>query len=83
MLYRIPKTRKYTYRPRFYKEQKDRSETEPRIKFRKSFSRPKKRRSYIGFLLLLFLVFFILNYLSRFQAINPDNMSIDEMEVVK
>jgi hypothetical protein len=83
MLYRLPKTRKYNYRPQFYKEESDQDTSERRIKFRRNYLSQKKRRPYIGFLLLVFIVFFILYFLERYQVAAPEDMNIQGLEIVR
>ncbi len=83
MLYRQPKTRKYSYRPRFYKEEEEGGGAKQhRIQFRKNVYSRKKKRSYLGFILLLVLALIVMKVLNKTHIV-PKDVEFDDMEIVR
>jgi len=82
MLYRQPKTRKYSYRPRFYKEEEEGGAKQHRIQFRKNVYSRKKKRSYLGFILLLVLALIVMKVLNKTHIV-PKDVEFDDMEIVR
>ena len=84
MLFRQPKTRRFHYYPLFYREERHTEEPgERRIHFRRSYRLRKKRKSYIGLILLLILVIFFLEYLNRYRVEQPKQIELKNLEIVK
>ena len=85
MLYRQPKTRKYSYRPRFYKEEEEGGggAKQHRIQFRKNVYSRKKKRSYLGFILLLVLALIVMKVLNKTHIVNPKDVDFDDIEIVR
>ncbi len=84
MLARIPKTRKFHYRPLFYREDQHLEEEEgKRIRFRRSPRIRKRQSSFIIMVILLILVIFLMEYLNRFRVETPKDVDIKNVEIVK
>ncbi len=83
MLYRQPKTRKYNYTPRFYKEEETGGVKHHRIQFRKNIYSRKRKRSYLGFILLLLLALIVMKVLNKTHIANPKDVDFDKIEIVR
>ena len=62
---RLPKPRQFHYEPFYYDPAKDK-DVEKKIKFRRRFPGPLKRRSTWSTLLLLGLLIYLFYFLTRF-----------------
>ena len=80
MLYRQPKTRKYNYTPRFFKEEEAGGVKQHRMQFRKNVYSRKKKRSYIGFILLLVLALIVIKVLNKTHIVNPKDVDFNDIE---
>ena len=80
MLHKLPKSRLFTYRPKYYEPPPDDEEEESRIKFRRFRSRgPQKKRSVRGMLIMVVFIIALLIYWFQVDKSEKDEFKFEEI----
>ena len=82
MLFRATKSRKFEYIPSFYDEKNDK-EPDRRISFRRDKFSMRKKKSFLGLIILMIIAILLLINLNKMRHEVPQNIELDNMEVVK
>ncbi len=82
MLFRVAKTRKFEYKPSFYNEKKD-QEPDRRISFRRDKFSMRKKKSFLGLIILMIIAILLMINLNKMRHEVPQNIELDNMKVVK
>ena len=85
MLFRARKTRKFSYTPSFYDEKSDQEyeARKRRIVFRSEKKYSRKKKSWIGVLILLVIAIFLILYLNKIRTQVPKDVELKNMEILK
>lgn len=83
MLFKLPKSRVFSYQPKYYEPPNEEDENEPRIKFRRiKSSRPLTRRSVTGLIIFAIILIFLLGYwLNIDSSKNNEEFKFEEIEI--
>jgi hypothetical protein len=83
MFLKSPKIREFNYQPRFYKPTSSgEAQGEKRIKFRRlSRRKPATRRSFMGMIIILIALIFLVQYLFKIAFDNEKNAPIEELKI--
>ena len=82
MFLKNPKIRRFEYIPRFFNPEPDDEDETKRIKFRRLIDRrANKGRSFIGMIVLIFILIFLIRYLHNISKAEKEEAPIREIKI--
>ena len=80
MFMKSPQIRQFTYRPKYYQPMDPDDDDGPRIKFKRHRkSQTGKKRSTLGLVVMVIILFFLISYWLKIDTSNNDDFKVEEI----
>jgi hypothetical protein len=82
MFFKLPKVKRFEYKPRYYKPESEEEEEGPRIKFRHlTRRRPTPKRSIWLLIVLIIVIIFLIRFFISFTKKNDQQFKIEDIKI--